>query len=92
MVEWTTKVDQNGRVLVPAAIRRLLGLQTGSELLVTVEDGRVLLVTPTDAWAAVQRLSEGVAPQRSVVESLLDERRAEARREAADGVDDLRGA
>lgn len=46
-----TKVDRNGRVLLPAAIRRGLGLREGSELLVTLEEGgRVVLLTPASAW------------------------------------------
>ena len=55
-----TKVDANGRVLIPAAIRRALGLREGSELLVTLEDdGRVVLVTPANAWARVQGMFDG---------------------------------
>jgi len=89
-----TKVDRNGRVLVPAAIRRALGLRDGSELLVTLEpDGRVVLTTPTTAWARVQELAKGAAAGGSVVDELLRERRADAGREDAGGsVDDLLGA
>ncbi|MGI8681135.1 MAG: AbrB/MazE/SpoVT family DNA-binding domain-containing protein [Mycobacteriales bacterium] len=88
-----TRVDQNGRVLVPASIRRALGLREGSELLVTLEpDGRVALVPHSTAWARVQALTEGVERRGSVVEELLRERRTEARREDASGsVDDLLG-
>lgn len=85
-----TKVDQNGRVLLPAPVRRALGLRTGTELSVAIEDGRVVLVTTHAAWAAVPRLAEESAPATSVVEELLAERRAEANREAANGrADDL---
>lgn len=89
-----TRVDQNGRVLLPAAIRRALGLLYGSELLVTLEeDGRVVLTTPATAWTRVQALFNGAAPPRSVVDELLDERREEARREANAGTgNDLLGA
>ncbi len=89
-----TKVDRNGRVLLPAAIRRALGLQEGSELLVTLEDdGRVVLLPPASAWTRVQALFDGAAPPRSVVDELLNERREEARREADGGSrDDLLGA
>jgi AbrB family transcriptional regulator, stage V sporulation protein T len=86
-----TKVDQNGRVLLPAEVRRALGLRQGSELLVTLEDGgRLVLSTPTGAWARLQALYDG--PPAVVVDELLAERRAEAHREAGHGSADLLGA
>lgn len=89
-----TKVDRNGRVLVPASIRRALGLRDGSELLIGLEPGgRVVLVTPGTAWARVQELGRAASPGGSVVDELLAERRADASREATDGpVDDYVGA
>lgn len=82
-------MDQNGRVLLPAAIRRSLGLRQGSELFVSLnDDGRVVLITPTNAWTRVQALFEAAAPPRSVVDELLEERREEARGEGADGSGD----
>jgi AbrB family looped-hinge helix DNA binding protein len=87
-------VDQNGRVLIPAPVRRALGLRDGSELLVTLDDGgRVVLVTPHSAWARVQELAGTAFTGTSVVDELLAERRADARREDPDGsVDNLLGA
>lgn len=63
-------------------------------MLVTLErDGRVVLATPTTAWARVQELAKRATPRGSVVDELLRERRAEAGREDAGGsVDDLLGA
>lgn len=91
---YRTKVDRNGRVLVPAAVRRALGLRDGSELLVTLEGGgRVVLITPATAWARLQDLAKGAAAGQSVVDELLRERRADAQREDGGGsVDDLLGA
>lgn len=77
-----TRVDRNGRVLVPAAIRRELGLREGSELLIELDaERRVVMVTPEDAWATVQALFDAVPRGSSVVDELIAERRAEARRE-----------
>lgn len=88
-----TRVDRNGRVLIPAAVRRALGLRDGSELLVTLEqDSRVVLVSPATAWARVQELGNAATPPGAVVDELLRERRSEARREdTGDAVDDLLG-
>lgn len=89
-----TRVDRNGRVLIPAPVRRALGLRDGSELLVTLEqDSRVVLVSPATAWARVQELGNSATPRGSVVEELLHERRSEARGEGTgDAVDDLLGS
>lgn len=79
-----TKVDENGRILLPAPIRRALGLRQGAELLLTLEEeGRVVLATPANAWTRVQALFDGQA-RPSVVDELLAERLAEARREGDD--------
>lgn len=86
-----TRVDRNGRVLVPAAIRRSLGLREGTELLVSEdEQGRVVLQTSESAWARVQSLFDEVAPTRSVVDELLADRRAAGAREEAETADVLR--
>ncbi len=77
-----TTVDQNGRVLVPVAMRRAMGLRTGSELQVEVDDaGRLVLVAVEDPWSRVQALFDCVERTGSVVDELLAERRAEAARE-----------
>jgi len=77
-----TTVDQNGRVLVPAAMRRALGLRTGSELMVELDGaGRLVLIAVQDPWARVQALFDEAAGSASVVDELLAERRAEAARE-----------
>ncbi len=72
-----------GRVVLPAAMRHSLGLEEGAELLARVE-GRGIVLEPRDA--AVERLQAlvrgAVEPQRSLVDELLAERRAEARRES----------
>lgn len=72
-----------GRVVLPAALRHSLGLEEGAELLARVE-GRGIVLEPRDA--AVERLQAlvrgAVEPPRSLVDELLAERRAEARRES----------
>lgn len=82
-----THVDQNGRVLVPARVRRALGLRQGSILHVSVDDrGRILLERPSVAWQRAQALVAGADPvddaaPGSVVDELLTERRVDAGRE-----------
>lgn len=76
-------VDANGRILVPAAVRRSLGLAPGSQLLLSVTDGRLLLEKREDAWRRAQGLFDGNRPSGSVVEELLAERRADGRLETS---------
>lgn len=74
-------LGREGRVLIPAQLRRDLGLAPGARLLMYVEDGRLVLEAPEQLMVRIQRDvtaswegDEGV----SVADELLAERRAEA--------------
>jgi AbrB family looped-hinge helix DNA binding protein len=74
-----TRVDDQGRVLVPASIRRRLRLTPGSELMVWVEDGELRAQTLEEgikrAQAIVTRHTKG---KKGLLEEFLAERRREA--------------
>ena len=73
-----------GRIVVPVEVRRALGLEQGDRLVVRVEDGRLVLETPAAILARIQQeFAEAVPPGTSMVDDLIEERRAEAQREAA---------
>ena len=75
-------VGAKGRVVLPAPIRRALGLAEGSELLARVEDGAVVLERRAAAVGRLQSLVRSSVPEPSpLVDELLSERRAESRRE-----------
>ncbi|WP_239028733.1 AbrB/MazE/SpoVT family DNA-binding domain-containing protein [Pseudonocardia acidicola] len=75
-------VNEQGRVTIPAQIRRAAGIEAGVPLVVYVEDGRVVLETREQL---AERLRRDVAAawtgEGSVVDELLADRRAEAARE-----------
>lgn len=48
-ISTTVKISSNGQVVVPAAIRRRLGLEAGDLLQVTLE-GEVLRLEPVPDW------------------------------------------
>ena len=45
------KVDDLGRVVIPASMRRSLGIGLGDEVEITIEDDRVVLVKPAEQCA-----------------------------------------
>ena len=77
-----TKIDKNGRVFIPAEFRQELGLNPGDRVVVKLRDGE-LQILPHEV--AVKRMRELIAryipPERSLVDELIAERRAEAARE-----------
>ncbi len=57
-MEWEVSVDRQGRLVIPAPVRRMLGLSGGGKLLLRVRDGRVELI-PVDRGLE-ERVSEWV--------------------------------
>ena len=81
----TTRVDVSGRILIPARIRKELGLVPESEILIRVEDGGLRLETRATALRRVQDyMKQFKKPGDSVVDEFLAERREEARLERED--------
>lgn len=74
----TVVLGQQGRVVIPVDVRAALGLQPGDRLHVHVEERRLILERPVDAAARLRALGRGVPSDRSLVDELLAERRAEA--------------
>lgn len=72
-------VGPKGRVVIPAGIRRELGIEEGSELVALVEGEAVVLV-PRSAIKTRLRSLFAEAPS-SMREELIAERRADAVRE-----------
>jgi len=79
-------VSADGRVTIPAQLRREAGIQPGSALVCYVENGRVVFEDRGHLLARVQDevlAAEAAAGHTgSAVEELIAERRAEAAREA----------
>jgi AbrB family looped-hinge helix DNA binding protein len=67
-----------GRVVLPASIRRALGLEQGAELLVRVEGDGIVLEPRGAALRRLRSFFDGVPPGSSLVDEVLAERRREA--------------
>ncbi len=77
------RIGPQGRVVIPAAIRKALGLEPGQIVVGHVEEGRLVLEPRDTVLRRVQaRFADAVPRDVSVAEELISERRQEARREA----------
>ncbi|QMW23320.1 AbrB/MazE/SpoVT family DNA-binding domain-containing protein [Sandaracinobacteroides saxicola] len=85
------KVFHGGRMLIPAEVRRELGIEVGDQLELRVE-GKVLRVMTRQAAIeegvrraqAILKADPAYDPGRSLVDELLADRRAEVAKEEAD--------
>ena len=76
-----TIIREGGRLVIPAAYRKALGLKPGDEVLLTLEDGEIRVVSTRQAIARAQTLLRHYIPKgRSLSEELIKERREEAAR------------
>ena len=75
-------VGPKGRVVIPAGIRRELGIKEGSELVALVEGQAVVLVPRSAIKSRLRSIFAGVGE--SLRDELIAERRAEAARDASD--------
>ena len=81
----TATIDRAGRVVIPAAIRKELGLEPGGELLIHVDNGTIQLYTRKQAIEKAKAyFRQFIKPGESIVDELLEERRREAEAEFAD--------
>jgi AbrB family looped-hinge helix DNA binding protein len=82
MLRAKTKLTANGRIVIPAAVRKALDLRPGDELIMRVEDGELRLSTRRQALARARRMIRRYIPSdEDLTESLIDDRRREAERE-----------
>ena len=75
------QLGAQGRLVVPAALRKALGFEAGEILLARVEDGRLVVEKAEAIERRVYERFEKVKG-RSLADELIAERREEARREA----------
>ena len=74
-------VGRQGRIVIPASLRRQLAIQPGSQLLARVEDGRLIMETKNQLWQSIHAACEAIPTETSLAQELIDERRVEAVRE-----------
>lgn len=76
------RVGSQGRIVLPRALREQLGAEEGAVYQARVEDGRLILETREALLRRMQQeTGDALDEHRSLVDDLIAERRAEARRE-----------
>jgi AbrB family looped-hinge helix DNA binding protein len=77
---YSARLEKSGRILIPAAVRRTLGLAEGSMVVVKVEpSGAIGIVSRSQALAQARKeLRKHIPPGRDLVEELIHDRQREA--------------
>lgn len=79
---YSMKMSDGGRVVVPAEIRKILGIKEGDTVLWEFVDGEARLTTKLQRMRKAQALVRQYVPEGvSLADELIAERRAEAERE-----------
>lgn len=76
------RVNENGRVVIPATFRKALGINPGDEVLLRLEDDELRITTQKKRLERARRLiRKYVKPGESLVDELIAERREAAAKE-----------
>ncbi len=76
------RINENGRVVIPASFRKALGVDAGDEVVLRIEDDELRITTPKRLIERAQkRVRRYMKPGRSLADELIAERREAAKRE-----------
>lgn len=82
MSQVRTRVNQNGRLVIPASFRKQLGIRPGDEVELRIEEDELRITTMKHRIERAQRLiRQYIEPGRSLADELIAERRKAARNE-----------
>ncbi|MBW8876666.1 MAG: AbrB/MazE/SpoVT family DNA-binding domain-containing protein [Acidobacteria bacterium] len=82
MTRILTKLGEGGRLVIPAEYRKALGVETGDDLVLVLEENDIRVLTPQEAIRRAQALVRKYVPEgRRLSDELIADRRREARRE-----------
>ncbi len=82
MSEARIRINENGRVVIPASVRKALGIQPGDELVMRVEEDEIRITTLKRRIERAQNhVRKFAKPGASLVDELIAMRREAADRE-----------
>jgi AbrB family looped-hinge helix DNA binding protein len=74
-----TKVTQGGRIVIPAEMRKQLGIEIGEDVNLSMEDDSLRILTQKQSIRKAQELFRKFVPEGiSIVDELIADRRKEA--------------
>lgn len=76
------RVGPQGRIVIPAPLRKRLGIKPDDRLVARIRDGQLVLETRESIIRRLQERFSHIPPEVSLVDELIAERREEAKREA----------
>ena len=76
------RVGPQGRLVIPARIRREMGIAPGEILIARTKDGQLVLEKADQVLARLKTTFDNVPADVSLVDELIAERREEAKRES----------
>ena len=80
--EARTRLNENGRLVIPASFRKALEIKPGDEVILRLEDDELRITTMKLRIARAQRnVRKYMKPGVSLADELIAERRAAARKE-----------
>ena len=80
--ETRLRVNENGRVVIPAEFRKALGIRAGDEIILSWKDEEIRITTMRKRIERAQRhVRKYVKPGVSMVDELIADRRREAARD-----------
>ena len=87
------RVDSAGRVLIPAEVRKQLGIEPGQKVMMRVTEPGLMQVWTTEYWLRKARgiLGEWKPGEPSMVDDFIAWRRAEAAREETEDTAEQKG-
>jgi AbrB family looped-hinge helix DNA binding protein len=76
------RINENGRVVIPASFRKALGINVGDEVVLRIEDDELRITTQQRRIERAQRRArKHIKPGTSLVDELSSERRRAAKNE-----------
>lgn len=79
MAQFKTKIGEGGRIVIPAELRQMLGLQIGDEVVLHPEGKELRIFTVSQAIKRAQEIVSHYIPRdRSLADELIAERHKEA--------------
>jgi AbrB family looped-hinge helix DNA binding protein len=82
ILEDRVRLNENGRIVIPAAMRKALKVKPGDELLLHMEDGDLHVTTHLQRIRKAQELvRKHLGPNPDLVDGFIAERREGAKRE-----------